>query len=57
MRKANIYLNNITSKINCGTALRMNSRNPNLIAHADEQDKITYIITGHRNGQVILFIN
>lgn len=55
MRKANIYLNNITSKINCGTALRMNSRNPNLIAHADEQDKITYIITGHRNGQVILF--
>lgn len=55
--ETNIYNHKITSKIKCGTALRINNKNPSLMAHAEEQDKTTLIITGHKNGQVLIWEN
>jgi len=45
----------VTSKIKCGTALRINMKNSSLMAHAEEGDKTTLIITGHKNGQVLIW--
>lgn len=53
-KKIFIGNSNIKTKITCGTAVRINANNPNLVAHAEEHEKTTLIITGHRNGQVKL---
>lgn len=55
--ETNIYVNNINSKIKCGTALRINSKNPNLVAHAEEDEQTILIITGHKNGQILVWKN
>lgn len=55
--ETNIKLHKINSKIKCGTALRLNSKNSNLSANALEDEKDILIVTGHKNGQVLVWRN
>ena len=55
--EVNIKANNFNSPIKCGTALRINKANPELKAFVEEESEKTYIITGHKNGQVIIWEN
>ena len=53
--ETSIEENDILSPIKCATALRVNSINPELKAYSNSKDEIILVITGHKNGQVLVW--